>query len=446
MFMKSLVASALVIALTGMSTAALALDPVIFSFSTVGDTRQDPSAAKVDPTAKINGQVLPQDANWLQNSKAWARILRTVQSQKSNLLFVNGDMIMGYGRAIVPANWGAITPALTDVLGSDLVQFYKQYAYWRGMTANSMETGTYVIPVPGNHEVQCSDAVSKLNATSDANKCATGKNAYVENENAWRANMSDLIGDLSSNLRFSTVTGVAAQNVSGLTAATAPSAVSDPSFTNAAGVVENGISTDQSQLTFSFDIPTSNNMLLHFVVVNTDAVGWDSHVPNGWLASDFAAAKARADLAGKTAKYFVFGHKPAFTYNYQASGALAAGGLDASTVTVGTAVTTPNRDAFWKTIAQYNATYFCGHEHTYNVAQFADPTNTFTGAPYQVLVGSGGSPFDPKQGSATKSPTDRYYAWATVSVHQSGAVTMDTYGFSDTFGPLQKLSTINVLQ
>ena len=64
--------------------------------------------------------------------------------------------------------------------------------------------------------------------------------------------------------------------------------------------------------------------------------------------------------ASKPVKYFVFGHKMAFTYNYTTDPSIAAGGLDADT--------TP-RNNFWRLMAQYGAAYFCGHEHTTKVAQ-----------------------------------------------------------------------------
>lgn len=424
---------------SAMSAQAQTNDPVVFSFATVGDTRQDPS--KPDPTTKLavnpstgagapstTGSLLPQDAMWLQNSKAWSRILRTVQSEKANMLFVNGDMIMGYGRAAVPSAWTTTPPASPSaVVNSDLVKFYTQYAYWRGMVANSFETGTYVMPVPGNHETQCNSSVS---TNTGASACASGKFAYVENENAWRVTMGDLIGDLSTNLRFSGVTGAKAQNVTGLTSSTAPTAATD-----------SRISTDQSDLSYSFDISTSAG-ILHFAVINTDATGYDSHAPTGWLSTDFANAKARG-----ANKFFVFGHKAAFTYNYAAAtgGSVAAGGLD---------VDATARNAFWQVILQYKATYFSGHEHVPHIQQYADPTNTVTGSAWQVLVGSGGSPFDDAMVGCPSAcaeptltnPTDRTYAWALVQVHASGAVSLNAYGFSDTFGPTQMFQSIPTLQ
>jgi hypothetical protein len=419
------------------SAAASAADPVVFSFATVGDSRQDPAAP--DPTTllpNINGTLLPQDAQWLQNSKASARILRTIQSEKPNLLFFNGDMIYGYGRAAIPSSWSTTAPAtVAAVTGSDLVAHYTQYAYWRGMIANLFEMGTYVIPVPGNHETQCSEGVAGnglYNASTNPSGCLSGKHAYAENEAAFVANMGDLITDLVTDVRFTAVSGVTAQNVTGLTAATAP--------TNSPN---NGpITTSQAELTYSFDIPTSAG-LLHFAVVNTDPSGADGIAPADWLATDFAAAKTRG-----AARYFVFGHKPAFTYNYAAAsgGSIANGGLDA------TAPTTL-RDAFWSVIAQYDATYFCGHEHTVNIAEFADKTGASKTTPYQVIVGSGGSPFDDKMVGCPAcveplltAQSDRYYAWALVQVHQSGAVTLSAYGFNDAFGPTQTLTTISALQ
>lgn len=72
-------------------------DPIVLSFSTVGDSRQDPT--NPDPSTL---PLSAQDQIWLQNTKAWSRILNTIQSRNipkvPNLLFFNGDMIQGYGR------------------------------------------------------------------------------------------------------------------------------------------------------------------------------------------------------------------------------------------------------------------------------------------------------------------------------------------------------------
>lgn len=368
--------------------------PVLFSFSTVGDSRQDPvtfDQASVGPA--LNGQ----DSIWLQNTKAFARILRTIQAQKSSMLFFNGDMINGYGwdalgyTSDFVANKisGPTAPASTsDVVSSDLLKAYQQYAFWRGLVAPVMETGTYVFPVPGNHETVCKFCP----ANSDKQKVAK-----VENEQAYAANMGDLILD---NSRFNALLGTQPQNVNpGPTAGNSP----------------DGLTTDQSKLSYSFDYKG-----FHFVVINTDPVGGETSAPANWLAADLAAAKARG-----VKKIFVFGHKPAYNYNYQATGIASSSSLDA------TAATTVKRDAFWNVIEQYGATYFCGHEHVYNISQ---PK----GGAYQVIVGAGGSPFDDKSTVPGANPlTDRSYSWATVRVHQDGGVDILGYGFDEHFGPTQ---------
>jgi hypothetical protein len=460
-------------------------DPVVFSFATVGDSRTDPGKpdattllANANPTTQggapsLTGTILGQDNEWVQNTQAFATILSGIQSQNPNLLFFNGDMIFGYGRPILPAAWANGKPnswTTSQTVVPDSIFEIAQYAYWRGMVAPLFLAGTYVIPVPGNHETQCSYSAEPYTSSSPNPNCntttqgnLTGKTAYADNENMFRFNMGDLIGDLTANIRFSDVTGFYAASVTGLTQASAPAASTN-----------NGpITGSQAELSYSFDILAQPGLLLHFVVINTDPSGADSTAPADWLASDLATAQGRG-----AAKFFVFGHKPAFTYNYAAAtgGSVlppltntpGPGGLDANYTTVGTCpactYTEPYRDAFWSVIAHYGATYFSGHEHTVNVSQHADPTGTYQGTPYQVIVGSGGSPFDDKLvGTCSAAhppgcteppltnPYDRYYAWALVEIHQSGTVSMQVSGFGDNyggatenFGPVQDLSIYDV--
>lgn len=393
---------------------AQGFDPVVLSFSTVGDSRLDP--------AKDDSTQLPlsaQDYQWLQNSRAWSRILREVGAKKPSLLFFNGDMIMGYGNAGVPA---ALPATPSAYMSTDLARYYTQAAYWRGMVAPLIEQGTYVVPVAGNHETQCrsgtvtspagitasvtANTVWATIACQDVNgNAATGKLAMKVNEDAWRANFGDLIVD-TARLNATLPMGQTVQNVS----------------TSAPGAAD-GLATDQSKLSFSFDIGNS-----HFVVINTDPAGNDTTAPVNWLAADLAAAASRGAL-----HFFVFGHKPAYTYVYPGS---SASGLDANPA--GTA----NRDAFWALVEQYGATYFCGHEHIYNIAQPVKANGTKSSA-WQVLVGSGGSPFDQSKALSPGEPvTDRYYAWANVKVYQSGKVEIDGFGFSDGYGPTKLLNQV----
>src|ERR1700758_4517147 len=140
----------LALAFAALAPAAHAQDttPVVLTFSTVGDSRQDPNTYD---QASVGATLSGQDATWLQNTKAFTRILRTIQSQKSTMLFFNGDMIHGYGwtgygytsNAAQSAIAGPVAPATTaDIVGSDLVREYRQYAFWRGLVAPLPETGT----------------------------------------------------------------------------------------------------------------------------------------------------------------------------------------------------------------------------------------------------------------------------------------------------------------
>ncbi|NHQ88117.1 hypothetical protein HA050_18585 [Iodobacter sp. HSC-16F04] len=336
-------------------------DPVVASFATVGDSRAEPSNI-------LNGQ----DRIWLQNTKAWSRILREIQQQKPHALFFNGDMIMGYT--------------------TNKAELNRQYAYWRGMVTGLQESGTYVVPVPGNHEVQ-----EKFKEDGK-----TKKIARQSNEDSWRENMGDLIVDAA---RWKNAVG---SHFSAFNPRNAPQIGS-----------ADKISTDQSQLSYSFDFAG-----VHFAVINTDPVGHDGHAPVAWLRDDLAQAKARG-----AKRQFVFGHKPAYTYFYKAG--IELEGLDKFP---------EHQQAFWQVIEDADASYFCGHEHIYNAVQ---PTKNKGGKAWQVMVGSGGSPFSADVGE-TSLPEDRFYAWALVKVRASGKVEVDSYGFDDQYGPTKLIKHIDM--
>jgi hypothetical protein len=365
-------------------------DPIALSFATVGDSRQDDAAP--DPTSVPPTGLAGQDKIWLQNTKAWARIIRTISKQRAKLLVFNGDMIMGYGNDVAPVSAGGSATATIDaVIGSDLVKAYRQYGFWRGMVATLMEEGTYVVPVSGNHETQWK---------------AGGKKSQVVNENAYRKNLGDLILD---DDRFDRMFGEKPTN----------EVLGDTSSYDS-------LVSDQSQLTYSFDFHGS-----HFAIVNTDPVGNDSHAPAKWLEHDLSVAKANGNT-----HFFVFGHKPAFTYYYGTTIPLPASpsGLDA-------VADLTSRNAMWATIEKYGATYFCGHEHIYNLSQ---PTAATGGHAWQVIVGSGGSPFEAKPLDDTLTITDRFYAWAKVDVRKSGKVRITGYGFDDQFHATHRLQSIDL--
>ena len=168
-----------------------------------------------------------------------------------------------------------------------------------------------------------------------------------------------------------------------------------------ATAVADGISTDQTQLSYSFDVGDSQ-----FAVVNTDPTGNDTHAPAGWLGTDVAAASRNG-----ARHFFVFGHKPAFSYLYplvDEKPSAGGNGLDAVADRRG-------RNAFWAVIDRYRATYFCVHEHIYRVSQLLDASG---GSAYQVLVGSGGSPFE----AGALRPIDQTDSYAVVKAHRRGRV------------------------
>jgi hypothetical protein len=158
-----------------------------------------------------------------------------------------------------------------------------------------------------------------------------------------------------------------------------------------------GLQTDQSKLTYSFDFKDA-----HFVTLNTDPVGKDWHVPTAWVASDLAAARARG------AKHmFAIGHKPAYAYP--------------TVPTDGLAFDLPARDAFWSALVNNQVEgLFSAHNHVYYRAQ---PT----GKTWQVIAGNGGSPLDGTLNMTIPS-TGNYFGYTVVSVTNSGRVFSKSYG------------------
>ena len=331
---------------------------VAFHFATVGDCRGEPAP----PNAT------EQDKLWVQNTKVLARMIREMQAEKPQALFFNGDMIYGYS--------------------TSKETMYRYYAYWRGIMANLMESGTYVVPVPGNHEVQI-----KVKNEEGKEK----KTAVVENENIWRANMGDLIFD---PVRWQEMTHKMATGWN---------------IENTPAIGTDGITTDQRQLSYSFDVGKS-----HFAMINTDPVGFDSSAPVKWLQADFEAAKNRG-----ARNFFIFGHKMAFTYvtgKMKASGEIKTDGFDARPEV---------RDAFWKLVEAYHAIYFAGHQHTYHAEQ---PRKNEGGKAWQVIVGGGGSPFSISKEFSDKE-SDRMFSWADVKVYEDGSVGITINGFDEKYGP-----------
>ncbi|MBV8503043.1 MAG: metallophosphoesterase [Paucibacter sp.] len=353
-------AAAATLAASALAQPQASADPasaVVFRFATVGDSRQDPKNKSLDG----------QDRRWLQNTRVLARMLEEISAHRAQALIFNGDMVMGYTH--------------------DQAQLEREYAYWRGMVAGLMERGTYVLPVPGNHEMQM--------PTPQPNGKSV-KLAQPELVDAWRANMADLIVD---EARWQRTTGLA---LGGWNPDNNPAIGSD------------GVSSSQRQLSYSLDAGP-----VHIAVINTDPVGHDSAAPVAWLREDLAAARARG-----AKRFFVFGHKMAFSYDFNPHLADKETGLE---------VRPAEREAFWDVIEAFGATYFCGHEHIYHASQ---PRASDGGRAWQVIVGSGGSPFAAAPGEGSRA-SDRMYAWAEVAVHGDGSTEIVVRGFDDHLGPTQ---------
>jgi len=156
------------------------------------------------------------------------------------------------------------------------------------------------------------------------------------------------------------------------------------------------LATDQSRLTYSFDFHDT-----HFVVMNTDPVGQDAHVPAHWIASDLVAARK----AG--AKHiFAIGHKPAFSFDGAPSGLVAG-----------------NRGDFWGAMeANHAEAMLSAHNHVYYRFQphASLPGNGHT---WMVIAGNGGSPLE-----KDVTQKEHFYGFTLVSVLKSGKVIVKSYG------------------
>jgi galactitol-specific phosphotransferase system IIB component len=265
----------------------------------------------------------------------------------------------------------------------------RQYAFWRGMMATLMQAGTYVVPVPGNHEVQMPTKTPE----------GVVKLAQPHLEKQWRDNMGDLILDVE---RWNQIV---------------KKPITYWDINNTSTPEQDQVQTAQTQLNYSFDVGQ-----IHFAVLNTDPVGADHTVNSSWLSRDFEQAKARGAVT-----FLAFGHKMPFTYFPEVGGKKEADGLD---------VRPMERDAFWSIIEKYGATYFCGHEHVYDASQ---PLKAQGGKSWQIIVGSGGSPFSVKK-EDTRNPKDRMYAWADVMVRKNGALNVRILGFDEQMGPTKVIS------
>lgn len=215
---------------------------------------------------------------------------------------------------------------------------------WEASPAKA--AGIQLVALPGNHESETKDA-------------SGNEVPYAAAETTWLAEMAPYIA--GSN-------GPAAGGADGLT-------------------------TDQSKLTYSFDRGGT-----HFVVLNTDPAGTaGGTVPVKWIAADVAAARA----AG--AKHlFAIGHKPAYP-----SPLVPTDGFS----------DTATRDAFWSALEGAHAeAMLAAHNHLWF------DTQPHAGKTWQIVAGNGGSKLE----KAVTSSTGGYYGFTVVDVGEK--VTVTSYG------------------
>ena len=204
--------------------------------------------------------------------------------------------------------------------------------------------GVKLVPIPGNHESQQKIGSSKL--------------AYFDAETTWVNVMSSYI-----------------QGANG-----PPAGGPD------------GLATDQSKLSYSFDYAGT-----HFVVLDTDPVGMDWQVPAQWVASDVSAAHTSG------AKHiFAIGHKPAYPSPLSGEGGLS--------------MFPTLRDAFWNALeANHAEAMIAAHNHLWWKTQ---PNKT-----WQIVAGTGGSLLE-----SGVTGADAYYGFTLVEVDKSGTVTITSHG------------------
>jgi hypothetical protein len=165
-----------------------------------------------------------------------------------------------------------------------------------------------------------------------------------------------------------------------------------------------GLTTDQSKLTYSFD--NGND---HFIIINTDPVGKDGIASYKWIANDIQNARAN-----HARHIFAFGHKPAYS-----SPVTPQGGLDAP-------ATLAARDSLWKYLEQFNCeAMFSAHEHLW------DSIHPHNGKTWQVINGNGGTRVEP----AWVGPGKQYYGYTLVNLYTDRKVNVMGLGRNTDMSP-----------
>ncbi len=248
-------------------------------------------------------------------------------------LFFAGDLVLGYE--------------------NDTVKLASQLTNWLNLYKASPLFGTSVqlVALEGNHETQDK---------------AAGKKSFPAAERTFVRVMHDYI--LGNN-------GPA---ITGLVPGT------------------DSLTTDQSQLTYSFNYKND-----HFVLINTDPVGRDAIASYKWLANDIKSARLNG-----ARHVFAIGHKPAYSGRFKAG----PDGLD---------VNPAQRDSFWNTLEQYQAdAFFSAHVHV------SDTIQPHLNKTWQIIAGNGGSLVEP----AFALPPNAYFGYLIANVYTNNQVHVNNMG------------------
>ncbi len=258
-----------------------------------------------------------------------------------HFLIMTGDIVMGY-----------LTPSTPDT-----TELAKQLTAWRAIYESHplSSMGITLIAVPGNHETQDK---------------AAGKHSFVAAENIFTRIMAPYIH------------GSNGPGIGG----------------------PDGLATDQSKLTYSFDYGGD-----HYLMIDTDPTGQDNKTPYHWIASDLQAARAN-----HARHIFAFGHKPAYSSPFT-----PAGGLDAAS-------TLNQRDSLWKYFEMYNVeAMFSAHEHLW------DSIHPHAGKSWQVINGDGGTRVEPIWVGAGR----QYYGYTIVNLYTNRTVNVMGIGRNTAMSP-----------
>ncbi len=296
---------------------------------------------RIDPIDIVAaGQGSTYDTISSANVGALNRLFSEVvaMSPHPTFLLMTGDIVMGYR--------------------ADTNYLAKQLQGWKALyNAHPIsKSAIKVVVIPGNHETQDK---------------AAGKKSTQALERTFLREMKNFINGSNGPVATGKVPGT------------------------------DSLTTDQSQLTYSFNYKND-----HFLILNTDPTGRDSRLPFRWLRNDLSKATNARHI-------FAFGHKPAYSSKFK-----PLDGLEAFVA---------QRDSFWTVLENAHAeAMFAAHEHIWDTIQ------GHKGKTWQVIAGNGGSAVEstlnPVVNKKWNEPPYNYHGFTLVSVYTNGKIVCQSMG------------------